>query len=330
MSVLILTKSDDNECVERVQGAIEELGGRSFRFDTDRFPTEARLTIAAGSEGDRMRLVTDAGEIDLCRVTAVWYRRTHPGNLIPSTMDGQYRRASVNESRAVVYAAIDRLPGFHLDRSVAIQRARNKLWQLQAAREVGLRIPRTLITNDPEEVRRLDSACEGGVITKMMTSFAIHEEGKEKVVFTTPLQSPDAAALEGLRLCPMTFQERVPKALELRVTVVGRDVFTASIDSQAVEGAKEDWRKEGLFLVDDWKAYDLPDEIRDRLLRLMDRLELEFGAIDFIVTPDGDHVFLEVNPIGEFFWLEKQPGFPISRSIASLLLHPENRRRSEP
>src|SRR5438552_7295128 len=116
----------------------------------------------------------------------------------------------------------------------------------------------------------------------------------------------------------MTFQENIPKALELRATVVGDRTFTASIDSQGSEAAQNEWRKDGVALLRDWKEYELPPFVKERLLRLMDYFGLNYGAVDFILTPDGRHVFLEVNPAGEFFWLENCPGLPISSAIADV------------
>jgi glutathione synthase/RimK-type ligase-like ATP-grasp enzyme len=155
----------------------------------------------------------------------------------------------------------------------------------------------------------------------MLSSFAIYDEyGQDKVVFTNPVSPQDLKELHGLRLCPMTFQEQLLKALELRVTVVGNRLFTAAIDSQSSDHAQYDWRRNGLNFIDAWKFYDLPQDVEERLLRLMDWFGLNYGAIDLILTPDGRYVFLEINPVGEFFWLERCPGLPISKAIADMLL----------
>jgi glutathione synthase/RimK-type ligase-like ATP-grasp enzyme len=158
-------------------------------------------------------------------------------------------------------------------------------------------------------------------MTKMLSSFAVYNrEGRESVVFTNPIGPEDLEDLTGLSLCPMTFQERVEKRLELRATVVGRSVFTASIDSQASTRAAHDWRRDGVRLVDEWRPYTLPPEAEQPLLKLMDYFGLNYGAADFILTPDGRHVFLELNPAGEFFWLEHGPGLDISGALADVLL----------
>jgi hypothetical protein len=118
----------------------------------------------------------------------------------------------------------------------------------------------------------------------------------------------------------------LPKRLELRVTIVGRRVLAAAIDSQVSERAAHDWRRDGVRLLDAWQPYTLPVKVEEKLLRLMDYFKLNYGAADFIVTPEGRHVFLEVNPVGEFFWLEQRPGLPISETIADVLLGLAQRR----
>ena len=330
MTVLIITRRDDNESVAFVEAAIKERGGSSFRFDTDRFPTDVRMVARSGPAGaEQLTLASDAGSLDLRGVTAIWHRRVNVGAGLPREMDAQLRFASLGESRAAAMGLLASLEVFRVDEEQRIRRAEQKLLQLRIAREVGLEAPRTLVTNDPGAVRDFAAACAGGMVTKMLSSFAVYDErGGEQVVFTNRVEPEDLADLEGLRLCPMTFQESVPKALELRATVVGGRVFTASIDSGASARAAHDWRRDGAALVGDWEHYQLPPEVEGRLLRLADSFGLNYGAADFILTPDGRHVFLEINPAGEFFWLEQQPGLNISGAIADVLLGLASRRES--
>ncbi|MBW4682797.1 MAG: MvdD family ATP-grasp ribosomal peptide maturase [Microcoleus vaginatus WJT46-NPBG5] len=321
MTVLIITHSQDNESIPMVIDAVEKQGGKAFRFNTDQFPTEIQLDIYYSKGTERLIIATEQDKLDLREVSAVWYRRLRIGGRIPSTMDAQLRQASIQESRATVQGMIASLKAFHLDPVPHLRRAENKQLQLQVARELGIDTPRTLMTNNPQSVREFAGECKGNLITKMHSSFAIYEKGVEKVVFTNPLTAEDLGNLDGLRFCPMTFQEHIPKALELRTIVVGKQLFTASIDSQSSEKARHDWRRQGLALIDDWKPYDLPQELGEKLLQLMSYFGLNYGAIDLILTPDGRHIFLEVNPVGEFFWLELCPGLPISRAIADILLN---------
>ena len=327
MTVLIITRSDDNECIEKVMQAIDDRGGRAFRFNTDCFPTDLKLSAAYGT--DDCRIVLGSGDdcLDLRDVEGVWYRRTRVGGMLPRDMDRQFFEACEKESKTVALGMVGGLNVFHMDYAVRIRRAANKQLQLRLARQVGLDVPRTLITNDPAAVREFAVGCRDGMVTKMLSSFAIFdEEGREQVVFTSSVNPADLEELDSLSLCPMTFQERVPKSVELRVTIVGDRVFCAAIDPHSTDRAGDDWRREGVELVDRWTHYDLPSEIGDRLVALVECLGLNYSAIDVIVTPDGRHIFLELNPVGEYFWLEHWPGLPISEAIADVLLDRAPRR----
>jgi len=327
MSVLIITHSDDNECVAGVTEAIARKGGHTIRFDTDRYPTDVRLTAYYGRAGDeRLTLTNEEGEFDLREVTAVWHRRISFGARLPAKLDKQLRHASLGEASAAAHGMLASLKAFRMDHLHHIRNAENKQLQLQVAREIGLDTPRTLTTNDPTAARAFAKSCEDGIVTKMLSSFAIYDEGKELVVFTNPVKPEDLADLSCLSLCPVTFQESLPKSLEIRATVVGHRVMSAAIDSIASERATHDWRRDGVRLLRDWQPYQLPLEVEEKILRLMDYFSLNYGAIDIILTPDEKHVFLELNPCGEFFWLERAPGLPISEAIADLLLDHTRRR----
>lgn len=327
MNVLIVTHSNDNDSVDMVTAALARRGAKAIRFDTDRFPGEVGLDLRL-SNGQRVLRLRDGGvEHDLGTLTAAWHRRISTGAGIPKALDPQVRAASVEESRRVANGLLASLTCFVLDPWVRIRQGECKQLQLELARSVGLDLPRTLVTNEPEAVRTFFEECGGRVMTKMMASFAIHEDdGREQVVFTNPIAAADLEDLDGLRLCPMTFQERVDKARELRVTIVGDRVFTAAIDSNAMERSKTDWRREGMAMIDQWQTCALPAETEKQLLALMDVLGLNYGAADFIETPDGRLVFLEVNPAGEYFWLERLNGLPISDALADVLLGKAKRR----
>ena len=321
MSVLIITHSEDNESVARVVEAITRKGGHTIRFDTDRYPTDVRLTAQYGSGVDeRLTLTNEEGEFDLRKVTAIWHRRLKFGAQLPAGLDRQLRHASLGETSAAAHGMLASLKAFRMDHLHNIRHAENKQLQLQVARELGLDTPRTLTTNDATAVHAFAKSCERGMVTKMLSSFAIYDEGKELVVFTNPVKPEDLADLSGLNLCPATFQELIPKSLEIRVTVVGERVMSAAVDSQVSQRAAHDWRRDGVNMLQDWQPYELPLDVEEKILRLMDYFSLNYGAIDIILTPDNRHVFLELNPGGEFFWLERSPGLPISDAIADLLL----------
>jgi glutathione synthase/RimK-type ligase-like ATP-grasp enzyme len=133
----------------------------------------------------------------------------------------------------------------------------------------------------------------------------------------------ESADLDGVRACAHLFQERIPKALDLRVVVIGRQVFTVGIHSHSEESAL-DWRLAYGDLT--YSIEKLPKEIEDKILQLVRQFGLQFSSIDLILTPEGEYVFLELNPNGQFYWLEPPTGLPMAEAMADLLCFPKEYR----
>jgi hypothetical protein len=169
MSILIITHSNDNESIALAAEAIARKGGHTIRFDTDRYPTDVRLTDYYGASGDeRLTLTNEAGEFDLREVTAVWHRRLNFGAHLPANLDRQLRHASLGETGAAAHGMLASLKAFRMDHLHHIRHAENKHLQLQVARELGLEIPRTLTTNDPATARNFAETCMSGLVTNFL------------------------------------------------------------------------------------------------------------------------------------------------------------------
>lgn len=326
MNVLLVTRSDDNESVEMVASALRKRGAKAIRFDTDLYPEHVQVVSSLQRGKYRRTLEVGGSAFDLEDVDSLYYRRFFAGGRLPMSL-GDLRDPCVDETRRTVYGAIAATDCFQLDPLWAVRRTDHKELQLKRAHEFGLEVPRTLITNEPESVLAFrKSLGKTPMITKMQHSFAVYRGGKELVVFTNQLGDQQLdESLAGLCYCPMQFQELLPKKLELRATVVGKKVFTAAIDSQVKEDTKIDWRKDGVGLIENWVPYTLPKPIEKGLLKLTKWFGLNYAAADFVVTPQGKHVFLEINAGGEFFWLQRTPGLPIAQALAEVLTSPRAR-----
>ena len=326
MNVLIITHSADNESIPLVRKILEAGGCKVFRFDTDHFPTRDRVALGYGNGPLRQQVITRDGTVDMQDLDAIWYRRMRIGNQIPKDMDPQLRKPSIEESRRTFIGMLASSDAFILDPFENIRGSEVKQRQLKIARELNIPMPNTLITNDPEAVRAFAADNPVGIVTKMQASFAVYREGIEHVVFTNTVDDDILKDLDGLEYCPMTFQEKVPKKLELRVTVVGDQIFCAAVDSQTSDRAQDDWRRDGQVFTTQWRPYELPDEQKRLILALMDRLMLNYGALDIILTPDDRYIFLEINPAGEWFWLDLYADLPIAKAIAAILMGKAFRR----
>ncbi len=317
-TVLLLTHSGDWFTIDRVVEAVAGRGGRPVRVDTDRFPTEIDLVMTGGPGPFRHRLVLPDAEVDLADVRAVWNRRLWTARL-PEDLDEALRAGCARETMAHWVGFLGHLEhARHVNPRVAERTAEDKPRQLRAALQVGLPIPPTLVTSRPEEVRAFWHAHRGDVVTKMLTPYTVAMEGREGV-HTSRVTEADLAELDGLRLCPMMFQAHVPKRREHRVAVVGDRCFVGAIDASTSVRGTVDWRlaEPGSAA---WARGELPAAVEARLVALLRELGIVFGLVDLIETPAGEHVFLEVNPGGEWGMLEGELDLPIADAIAGVLL----------
>src|SRR5262245_26103696 len=325
-TVLIVTHTADHFTVDRVAAALEHLGARPVRFDTDLFPLESKLSVRIDSRGLRQRLSYRGTTIDAGEVRAIWMRKLWTPRMDES-LDEQYQTMCVSESVAMLRGFLD---GFQevvwVNDPICELAAEIKMRQLRLATEVGLRVPRTLNTNDPEEARAFYDELGGRMVTKLLRPLSFSMGAAPVFMYTSEVRAEDLADAEMLRHSPMVFQETIPKSEELRVAYVGGRVFAGAIDASGSRRGRVDWR---LAAPDecDWKADELPHHVTGRLTELMSRLGLVYGAIDLIRTPNGEFVFLEVNPGGEWGMLEKSLDLPISTAIAEALLNPDARRQ---
>ena len=306
--VLLLSHRQEPFCTARVAGALAARGVRAVRLDTDDFPEQLRLGGEFDGEGARLLL-----EGEVLTVDAVWLWRLWPPRL-DERLDARHRAAAGREVMACLGGLLDLLSDARGIDAIDVNRAgENKSRQLRLARALGLAIPPTLITADPAAARAFVAAHDGQVIAKLQTPLAQSMRGGEGLP-TRLLRAEDLAALDGLRHCPMVFQRYVPKQWELRIAWVDGLAFVGALD-----GAKcgVDWRHESTA---QWETHALPAAVHERLRTLMAQLGLRQGAIDMIVTPDGDYVFLEVNPHGEWGMLERDLGLPIGAALADALL----------
>lgn len=325
--VLIITHTKDNVCIEEVTRFIENSGGKAIRFDVDLYPLHYRLTTQYTGGQWRVLLEGENETHDLSGVTGVWYRRSfNLGSGLKEILDKEYLGPTMKEVQRTLFGMLEGMPCFQIEKYSVYRRLDSKEEQLRMAVKHGLRIPDTCITNSPAQASRFFDSSRSLVITKMQSSFAIYRNEEEHVVFTNELNESHLQDLDGLKLCPMTFQQKLDKKLELRVTIVGRKAFTFSIDSQRSDNAKIDWRKEGVAMIEDWQPFELPAGIERKLTAMMDDYGLNYGAIDMILTPDDEYYFLEVNAAGEYFWLDKLCGNIISQQMAAVLLGDAERR----
>lgn len=310
-AILLLTHSGDFYTIDLVAEALARRDVRPIRFNTDLFPSSIKLSGA--------RLVTETGEqISAAEVRAVWARKIWSPRMA-GDLDDRYRAMCVGESIAALEGFLD---AFHDARWVNdLQRQRaaeNKQRQLRLAARAGLRVPRTLVTNDPVAARQFFAETDGQTVAKLLRPITVSMDAVDAFVYTNRVREEDLRDVEALRHCPMVFQELIPKACELRVAWVAGEVFAGAVDASGTSRGQVDWRRVAPEECR-WQKAELPGEVAGSLRALMSELGLVFGAVDLICTPAGEYVFLEVNPSGEWGMLKRDLDLPISEAIAEAL-----------
>jgi len=196
-----------------------------------------------------------------------------------------------------------------------VYEAENKILQLKIAQNIGFKIPDTIITNNHKKLSDFIIKHQNNVIIKPIRQGRFLQNEGFKTIFTNKIDNDKIKSLKDFDLTPSIFQEYVSKEYEIRVTVVANKVFSAKVNSQLKDETKIDWRKEKI----PFEIYDLPKSICDKCIEITKHLNLSFGAIDIIKNKNGDYIFLEINPNGQWVWLEMDAGLNISNEIIKFL-----------
>lgn len=196
-----------------------------------------------------------------------------------------------------------------------IYRAENKLLQLKYAKSIGFNIPKTLITTNPSLIREFYYENKKKIILKPFYNSKLFDDNKTKVLFTNLVKEEDIINLENHEITPVIFQEYIEKDIEYRITIVDNEIFIASVNSQDNIKTKIDWRRENLK----FSKNELPLNIKIKCLDLVKKLGLKFGAIDMIKDINNQYYFIEINPNGQWVWIETDTGLKISDSIIKYL-----------
>ncbi|MCA1633910.1 MAG: MvdC family ATP-grasp ribosomal peptide maturase [Acidobacteria bacterium] len=324
-TVLLLTHSADFYTIDLVAEALTRMGARPFRLNTERFPASVKLSARMGNDRAAYVIVDAGVQISTEEIRAVWARKLWTPRM-DANLDERFREMCGRESVAALEGFLDALHDARWVNDIQRERAaENKQRQLRIAARAGLHIPRTLVTNDPAAARQFFAETEGRMVAKLLRPLTVSMNAAPLFVYTSRVREEDLADAETLRHSPMVFQELIPKERELRIAWVAGEAFTGALDASGTSRGQTDWRRAAPEECR-WQTAGLPVEVSRGLQGLMSELGLVFGAIDLICTPSGEHVFLEVNPGGEWGMLERDLGLPIADAIARALLLPAENR----
>jgi glutathione synthase/RimK-type ligase-like ATP-grasp enzyme len=300
MNILILGNAADAHAVH-IKNALTQAGATAIYFDTSFFPTQLRISLQPDHLNGSLTLPGER-KLKLQDIHSVYWRN-FSGVYVPTLQDSNQQQVAFNDSISTVRSLIQACPAKWINSWKAYQFHQEKPLQLAKAKQIGVTIPATLITNNADDITEFFQA-HAKVIFKPVYGGAHTQFVTEQHLNTQRLN-------QVLSISPVTIQEYIP-GTNIRSYVIGESVYSAEIRSQTLD-FREDAAAELIPI-------ELPASIQKQCLEITKAFMLEWTAIDWRVKPTGEYVFLEANPSPMFIHFENQTGFPITQKLINLLM----------
>ncbi len=312
-SILLVT-SEDDLTADLIILELRRRGLPFHRLNCENFP----LRISGTWSNKETRYISvGKDKINLNKISSVWYRRMPMPDLTALDANANLSNFIMNESRTFLNGLLGQLDTLWVNKISSVSAAENKILQLDTAQKVHLKTPKTIISNDSEAVKSFLNHYSSA-ICKPLSIYRIVENGDDWMLYTETMQEPEVAGEDSIQVSPFIIQEQIERKREVRLTVVGNQIFACLMEIKDSERNIID-----LHLVDDenivYEPIKVPDKIKKSTLQLLKTFDLLYGCLDFILTEHNDWIFLELNPSGQWGWIEKKIGFPITKSIVKLL-----------
>jgi glutathione synthase/RimK-type ligase-like ATP-grasp enzyme len=308
--VLIFTHADDLHGLA-VGHELRAGGATCSVIEVDRFPCQGGLVSwsTPWSLGGSLLRDTDGARVDITKFDVAWWRRFPSTMLYPDGFSNSIADQSLvsrDTQAALLGMALTDFRGHWVSNPEATRRAENKLIQLRTADQLGMRIPRTIITQDPDIAREFCESLNYEVVIKPVRGHKLAPVLTGKATPELLAQSPR------VRLAPTIYQELISGSRHLRVNCFGETCHAFGLETDQL-----DWR---VPLATNVRPVDIDTELSRLVVALVARLGLRMGVLDVKLTGDGQPVFLEVNPQGQFLFLDGLCGTNLLKSFAQYLM----------
>jgi glutathione synthase/RimK-type ligase-like ATP-grasp enzyme len=312
--ILVLTNERDLTS-DYVVLELRRRGLPFVRLNSERL-SEGYVTFDPALGVDGWLVELDGMRLDFRSVRAAYFRR--PGS--PGVPAGVVREDAGKYCRtewgAALSSALNSLGNRWLNAPLAIMAAEDKPRQLALATSLGFRVPPTAISNRLVTVS--DRLADGPVVAKPLREALLEGHERERVMFTSRVPDLSEVSEEAVAAAPAIFQRQIEKKSDIRVTVVAEHAYAAEILSQDLVETCVDWRR-GSHPELVHRAHALPALLEERCVSLVNALGLRFGAVDLVLDRSDDYWFLEINPNGQWAWIENRTGLPLTQAIVDEL-----------
>jgi glutathione synthase/RimK-type ligase-like ATP-grasp enzyme len=321
--LLIVTNKYDLSCDFFIL-RLKERNIPFVRLNTEDYGEQFDVTIYFERNNQNVELKLDDGRvINESQITGVYFRQPvrpkSPSDVVESHK--AFVERETNEMLRSFWRSISREKWLNHPRDLWV--ASNKPEQLKIAREFCFCVPDTCISCSYQNIRKFAKKHDFNVVCKALKHGFLKQKDQVKVAPTQRIDKHFFNNFTKYADTPMILQREIAKEFDVRVTVVGRNVFAAAIFSQEHKITSLDWRLWDAYDVDlKHEALELPDELRQRCLNLTSYYNLNYSAIDLIKDVAGNFHFLEMNPNGQWAWIEQKVQHPIRDALIDQLVDP--------
>lgn len=305
MKILIATEPNDAHALS-VKLAAENLGHTCTLWFTADMPTLQTNSIYISNEcfdwflanGSTPHQKTMSEHFDI-----IWWRRPR-SPFVPETVH-KNDFSCIKKENILFHDSTPLILSSHawwINPLESVKYADSKAYQLKHAPHFNFKIPPTLISNSPENIKAFLKHHDA-VIYKPFFPHSWHENDVLKFSYTQKINLEQLPSDAMLQMTPGIFQQQIIKDYELRVNCFGDHLSAVKIYSQEHPKAAIDWRVPHAQELK-MEPYELPPTTATNIRNFMKHLGIVFGCFDFIVTPDNEIYFLEVNQQGQFLWIE--------------------------
>jgi hypothetical protein len=316
VSKVLVLSDEASPTVDSLVDCVSSLGGEAHVVSTRRLPTGGCISI--DERGSAIRVNGAGIRLDDCRGIWDWHADS-PRAWDEDAATARYVRHEWELTLRGVAASTPRWVWInHPERASWLDA--NKVGQMRLAAKVGFEVPPTLLSNDAERIIQFARRFRHVAVKSQGGAWRELADGRVGVAYTQRCTSKELDAHRGaLGRTPVLVQPYLEKAHELRATVVDDTVFVCRIDSQAADSTKVDWRQD--VHAAPHTLIEAPPNDVDRIRALVRAAGLRYAAIDLACTRAGEMYFLDLNPSGQFAWVEGRTGAPILRRLAEALLY---------
>ncbi len=310
--ILLISSKKDSHATE-VLRYLELKKSRALLLDLSDFPQKSLLSIEFNNDDKQeYELVNDDIKTCLSECNVIWWRRPQPFQLHTDINSNEDQGFAYTECYSAFSGLWLSLNPFWINHPTRDDEAAKKVYQLKLAQEIGLKIPDTCITNNSKKADKF-----------------IIKHGRENVIYkafsgtehawreTRLLKEEELSLIDNVKYAPVIFQKHIPAQADLRITMIGGKVFTGAIYT-----SNTSYHVDFRMVMDEarMEPFEIPDELKILLIKYMKCLGLIYGAIDMRLTPDGEYVFLEINPSGQWLFVEQGTGLRITEAFADLMI----------